>query len=135
MGPPRRSAYPIVLGKVTAEPLPQRRFSKIALTALAMVLLAAGIGYRPVRKLLAKPVLTDKDTIVLADFINQTGDPIWDSTLKFGLDSTLRQSPFLSILSDDQVAATLRLMQRSPGTPLLGDVVRDVQPCRCAHVP
>jgi len=70
--------------------------------------------------------LSEQDTVVLADFTNQTGDPIWDDTLKQGLETTLRQSPFLKILSDDQVAATLRLMQRPNGTAVIGEVAREV---------
>ncbi len=70
--------------------------------------------------------LTERDTVVFADFTNQTGDSIWDYTLKQGLAVALRQSPFLNILPDDQVAATLRLMERPPGSPMAGEVAREV---------
>ena len=52
--------------------------------------------------------LTDKDTIVLADFTNTTGDPVFDGTLRQGLSVQLEQSPFLSIISDQQIQQTLR---------------------------
>ena len=51
------------------------------------------------------PVLTEKDTIVLADFTNSTGDPVFDGALRLGLEVQLRQSPFLNILSDRSVVA------------------------------
>ncbi len=70
--------------------------------------------------------LTDKDTVLLADFTNRTGDPVFDDTLKQGLAVALRQSPFLSVLSDGQVASTLGLMERSPGTAVTGEVAREV---------
>ena len=72
------------------------------------------------------PKLTEKDTIVLADFSNTTGDPVFDGTLKTALTVSLRQSPFLNVLSDNKVAATLRLMARPAGTPLTPDVAREL---------
>jgi eukaryotic-like serine/threonine-protein kinase len=75
--------------------------------------------------------LTDKDTIVLADFANSTGDPIFDDTLKTALAVALRQSPFLNLLSDDRVGSTLNLMTRPADTPLTPKVTREV--CQRAH--
>jgi hypothetical protein len=72
---------------------------------VALVFLALGVFFY----LRRTPKLTDKDTIVLADFDNKTGDPIFDDTLKTALNVSLRQSPFLSVLSDQQVAETLKL--------------------------
>jgi tetratricopeptide (TPR) repeat protein/class 3 adenylate cyclase len=70
--------------------------------------------------------LTDKDTIVLADFVNGTGDPIFDDTLKTGLSVALRQSPFLSLLSDDRIRETLKLMTLPVDRPVTSDVTREV---------
>jgi eukaryotic-like serine/threonine-protein kinase len=70
--------------------------------------------------------LTERDTIVLADFSNSTGDPVFDDTLKQALSVSLGQSPFLNILSDDQVASTLQLMTRPADTPLAPSVAREV---------
>jgi serine/threonine protein kinase/tetratricopeptide (TPR) repeat protein len=70
--------------------------------------------------------LTAKDTIVLADFANSTGEPIFDDTLKRALRVSLQQSPFLNILSDRKVGQTLEVMARSVNTPLTPQVARDV---------
>ncbi len=70
--------------------------------------------------------LTDKDTIVLSDFDNKTGDEVFDDTLKQGLSVQLEQSPFLSLLSDRRVNETLKLMGRSPDDRLTADVTREV---------
>ncbi len=70
--------------------------------------------------------LTEKDTIVLADFANSTGDAIFDDTLKTALSVSLRQSPFLNVLSDSEVAKTLQLMTRPTGTKLTPEVAREL---------
>jgi eukaryotic-like serine/threonine-protein kinase len=70
--------------------------------------------------------LTEKDTIVLADFTNTTGDPVFDDTLKQGLQVQLEQSPFLNILSEQKVAQTLGLMGRSPEQRLTPELARDL---------
>ncbi len=70
--------------------------------------------------------LTDKDTIVLADFTNTTGDPVFDDTLRQALSVALNQSPFLNVLSDSKMATTLKLMTRPPDTKLTPDVAREL---------
>jgi eukaryotic-like serine/threonine-protein kinase len=70
--------------------------------------------------------LTEKDSIVLADFANSSGDPVFDDTLKQALSISLAQSPFLNILSDDRVAATLQLMTRPANTQLVPAVAREI---------
>jgi serine/threonine protein kinase len=102
----------------------KRRLWKIALLSvvIAAALLAGGLYYRSHR---AKP-LTDKDTIVLADFANSTGDPVFEDTLKTALNVSLSQSPFLSVLSDNKVAATLKRMTRPPETKLTPEVAREL---------
>ncbi|MGA8676697.1 MAG: adenylate/guanylate cyclase domain-containing protein [Candidatus Acidiferrales bacterium] len=70
--------------------------------------------------------LTDKDTIVLADFANSTGDPVFDDTLETGLSVSLQQSPFLSVLSYSQVTKTLQLMARPASTKLTPEVAREL---------
>jgi len=62
--------------------------------------------------------LTEKDTIVLADFTNTTGDHVFDGTLRQGLSAQLEQSPFLNLLSDEQIAETLALMTQPRNSPL-----------------
>jgi eukaryotic-like serine/threonine-protein kinase len=72
------------------------------------------------------PKLTDKDTIVLADFTNTTGDPVFDGTLRQGLAIQLEQSPFLSLVPDDRIRRTLRLMGQPPDVPLNAERAREV---------
>jgi eukaryotic-like serine/threonine-protein kinase len=70
--------------------------------------------------------LTARDTIVLADFANTTGDSVFDDTLKTAMTVSLRQSPFLNVLSDSEVAKTLKLMMRPANARLTLDVTREV---------
>ncbi len=70
--------------------------------------------------------LSEKDSVVVADFDNSTGDPLFDDTLKTALALSLRQSPFLNVLPDTQVASTLKLMGRAQGGKLTPDIARDV---------
>jgi len=70
--------------------------------------------------------LTAKDTVVLADFANRTGDTVFDDTLKTALSVALNQSPFLDVLSGHKVATTLKLMSRPAGTRLTPELVREV---------
>ena len=70
--------------------------------------------------------LRAKDTIVVADFTNSTSDPVFDNALKTALNVSLRQSPFMSVLSDEQVEATLQQMTRPASTKLTPDVVREL---------
>jgi eukaryotic-like serine/threonine-protein kinase len=72
------------------------------------------------------PKLTEKDTIVLADFSNSTGDAVFDDTLKTALTVALDQSPFLNVLSDNRVVSTLKLMTRPVNTKLSPDVAREL---------
>jgi eukaryotic-like serine/threonine-protein kinase len=70
--------------------------------------------------------LTNKDSVVLADFTNTTGDAVFDDTLKTALSVALAQSPFLNVLSENKVATNLRLMSRPPGTPVIAEVAREL---------
>jgi eukaryotic-like serine/threonine-protein kinase len=70
--------------------------------------------------------LTDKDTIVLADFTNATGDAVFDGTLRQGLSVQLEQSPFLSLVSDHQIQQTLQLMGQKPDAKLTPEIAREI---------
>jgi eukaryotic-like serine/threonine-protein kinase len=70
--------------------------------------------------------LTDKDTIVLADFTNRTGDPVFDGTLRQGLAIQLEQSPFLKIMDDEQVQQDLRLMSLPAGGRITNQIAHDI---------
>jgi tetratricopeptide (TPR) repeat protein len=72
------------------------------------------------------PKLTDKDTIVLADFSNTTGDPVFDGTLRQGLAVQLEQSPFLKIMEDAQVQGVLRLMSLPPGARITNPIAHEI---------
>jgi len=72
------------------------------------------------------PALTDKDTIVLADFANSTGDPVFDGTLRQGLAVQLEQSPFLSLVPEDRVQQTLRMMSQPADAQLTPQLAREV---------
>ncbi len=103
-----------------------RRKHRKAWPVAAMTLLfVLGVGgtylYRHRR-----PPLTEQESIVLGDFTNSTGDPVFDHTLKQALRVQLEQSPFLNILSDNKVGSQLRFMGRQPTAPLTREVTREV---------
>jgi serine/threonine protein kinase len=101
------------------------RFRWLAGTSASRLLIALAVGgwlfYS--RKAHA---LTEKDTVVLADFANSTGDAVFDDTLKTALNVSLRQSPFLNMLSDSAVAKTLQEMTRPASTKLTPGVAREL---------
>ena len=99
----------------------------VAAAIVCALLLAAGLYNRSHRN----PPLTDKDTVVLADFSNSTGDLVFDDALKTALSVSLRQSPFLNVLSDGEIATTLQQMTRPVDTRLTSDIAREL--CLRAH--
>jgi serine/threonine protein kinase/tetratricopeptide (TPR) repeat protein len=103
------------------EPRAKARARWAIVAAAAVALAAAGYIFYP-----RQAHLTDKDTIVLGDFANTTGDPVFDDTLRRGLAVQLEQSPFLSLISDDRIRRTLPLMNRAADVPLTPDIARDV---------
>lgn len=114
-----------VSGSPPVEPARRRSVVRMILgpvIALAVVLVAAGVYWRSHRTV----KLTDKDTIVLADFANTTGDPVFDDTLKQALAVDLGESPFLNVLSEDRVRQTLREMTRPPEERLTHELTREV---------
>src|SRR5262249_17259548 len=97
------------------------------LISLALVaLLAAGTYWVGNQRATQGSKLTEKDTVVLADFVNSTGDPVFDDTLKTALSIALNQSPFLNVLSESKVAATLTLMTRPANSPLTPEVAGEL---------
>jgi tetratricopeptide (TPR) repeat protein len=107
-----------------AQPEPARRtwVWKAAPILVLAAMIAGGLYYhfRQSRK------LTDKDTVVLADFTNTTGDPVFDGTLRQALSAQLEQSPFLNLLSDQRIAQTLSLMAQPKETRLTHELAREV---------
>ena len=95
----------------------------VAIGAVALLVVIAG-GFFFFHSHAAK--LTDKDTVVLADFTNTTGDSMFDCTLRQGLSAQLGQSPFLSLLSDERIAQTLSLMAQPKDARLTHELARDL---------
>ncbi|MGO9211975.1 MAG: protein kinase domain-containing protein [Terriglobales bacterium] len=117
-------------GKIAAAPEPKAAATramfpwKIAILVIAVVaVLVSGFLYWRSQR---APALTEKDTVVLADFANTTGEAVFDDTLKQALRVQLEQSPFLNVLSDQKVGEQLRLMGRPKDERLTQDLARDV---------
>jgi serine/threonine protein kinase len=109
--------------KPAAPSRPSRaRYAYIAALIVSGVLVAAGLYYRSYKS----KNLTEKDTIVVTDFANSTGDAVFDDTLKTALSVSLRQSPFLNVLSGSEVAKSLRLMARAADARLTPDIAREL---------
>ena len=113
---PRRRATDV-------EPPPSRSKLIWLLPVFLVVVVGAAVWYWHSRP---SQVLTEKDTIVLADFNNTTGEPVFDAALKQALTVDLEQSPFLNVLSDQKVDDQLRFMGHSPDTRLTEDIARQV---------
>src|SRR5258708_635774 len=117
--------------KVTEVPVAGRKLWKVLVPA-AVILLAAAIGgmfyfrSRSATPATQATPLTEKDTRVLADFTNSTGDPLFDDALKQALGVQLGQSPFLNILSDRRVEETRRLMRRPSNERITRDIAREL---------
>jgi eukaryotic-like serine/threonine-protein kinase len=101
---------------------PVAAFATAAILLVSVAVLGGNWYWRSHRA----PKLTERDTIVVADFANSTGDAIFDDTLKTALNISLRQSPFLSLLPEGQVRTTLQQMTRPPGTKLTPEVAREL---------
>src|SRR5262245_48193613 len=120
----KRDTESTPIAAVTQRSPDQTMRRAVSIGAAGVALAAAVVGgyinlHRPLK-------LTDKDTIVLADFANTTGDPVFDETLRQGLAVQLEQSPFLSIATENRIRRTLQLMGQPPSVRLTGDVARDV---------
>src|SRR5271157_3186951 len=96
---------------------------KVIVPAAAAVLAFFLAGYFYFHR---TPKLTDKDTIVLADFVNTTGDPVFDGTLRQGLAVELEQSPFLSLVSEEHIQKALRLMGRPADARLTPELAQEI---------
>ena len=117
--------WPAPAPATVAAPAPRvAKLWKIAVSVLLVTFLAAGgLYYRSHHQ---GNYLTGKDTIVLADFANSTGDAVFDGTLTTALSVALNQSPFLNVLSGNKVAATLKLMSRPASTKLTPEVALEL---------
>lgn len=102
----------------------KRHKTGAAFVVLAIVMMGAAIVYFSYFR--KRVQLTDKDKILLADFVNTTGDPVFDPTLKQALAVQLGQSPYLDIFSEDRVRETLAFMERPPAQPITREVAREI---------
>jgi DNA-binding winged helix-turn-helix (wHTH) protein/tetratricopeptide (TPR) repeat protein len=94
------------------------------IAAAVIVLAVAAMTIRLLRP--RRAVLTEKDTVVLADFANSTSDPVFDGTLRQGMEVQLAQSPFLSLVPNQRIRRTLALMGRPADAGLAGETAREV---------
>lgn len=92
-----------------------------AVLVVALGIASIGLWFRG-----HKPTLTDKDKIVLADFVNTTSDPVFDGALRQGLAVQLEQSPFLGLVSEEQIQQSLRMMKQPPDMKLTAEIAREV---------
>jgi tetratricopeptide (TPR) repeat protein len=109
-------------GRVEDVPAGSSKLRKVAFGFLALAAVATSVYFYFPRA----PKLTDKDTIVLGDFVNKTGDAVFDGTLRQGLAVQLEQSPFLRLVSDQRIQATLGLMNRPADTSITSDVAKEI---------
>jgi serine/threonine protein kinase/tetratricopeptide (TPR) repeat protein len=100
-----------------------RNIWKIAIPGVAIIALIAAVIFFYFRK---PYKLTEKDSILLADFVNTTGDAVFDGSLKQALAVQLEQSPFLNVLSQERVRETLGFMGRPPDERLTNELAREV---------
>jgi serine/threonine protein kinase len=108
------------------QPPPRKAIPRAAVAGAAMLLILLAVAGWLFLSRHKAHALTDKDTIVLADFTNSTGDPVFDGTLRQGLSVQLEQSPFLSLVSDQQIQQTLRMMDQKPDAKLTPEIAREL---------
>ena len=100
--------------------------AKHAITAGVLIVIAAAGAFFWRQRVHAAPKLTDRDILVVADFDNKTGDPVFDAALKQALAFQLQQSPFLKAMDEEEIRSTLKRSGRSPDARVTGEVARDV---------
>ena len=113
-----------VLPPALAASVPRRRAPWTAIASAAAVVAAAAIGVLLYTS--RTRAFSERDPVVIADFINTTGEAVFDDTLKEALDVQLRQSPYLTVLPEQRIQGTLRMMGRKPGDRLTREVARDL---------
>jgi eukaryotic-like serine/threonine-protein kinase len=105
---------------------PSRNWKLIGGVLAAVLLVASAIGYFFFQRSRPTAKLGQQDTIVIADFVNTTGDTVFDGTLKQALAIQLEQSPYLNVLSERRVSTTLKMMDKPPDARLTHEVAREV---------
>src|SRR6185437_13744845 len=111
-------------GSSSWPPPPPRRKWRLYAALGAVVLVAAGIAFFLYQR--NAHAITEKDSILVTDFVNTTGDAVFDGTLKKALAVDLQQSPFLNVVPEQQVQKTLKFMGRGPDQPVTSDIGREI---------
>jgi len=109
-----------------AIPVPPEKKSRIPLIAAAAVILIALIAGGLYFRSRQSAKLTEKDSVLIADFVNTTGDAVFDGTLKQALAVQLEQSPYLNIVPESKIRETLRFMGKAPDERLTNEVAREI---------
>jgi eukaryotic-like serine/threonine-protein kinase len=105
---------------------PHSRPKWLLRSGVAFAIAIAGLGALLLLRSHETIALNARDSVLVADFTNLTGDPVFDNALRRGLEVQLEQSPYLNLLSEDRIRHTLRLMDQPPGTQVTGQVAREV---------
>jgi eukaryotic-like serine/threonine-protein kinase len=108
--------------------LRRHRLPALGIAAVTVFVVLSGVTVWSLsrRDFASRPKLTDRDTVVLADFENKTGDPVFDDTLRQGLAVELQQSPFVELISEQQVQQTLALMAQPKNARLTAEIAREI---------
>jgi eukaryotic-like serine/threonine-protein kinase len=123
VAPAAAEAKSVSSASVASTPEKAAKGRYLVITAALLVIAGAVAAVFYSRR---KPVLTEKDSILLTDFANTTGDPVFEGTLKQALAVQLQQSPFLNILSEERIRETLRYMGHSPDERVTNAVAREI---------
>src|ERR1700733_12331406 len=112
-------------GHIAPDEPPSNRSRRwiVAFLLLLAVIAAASVAFR---SFVNRKVLTEKDTVILADFENSTGDPVFDETLRQGMAVQLEQSPFLNLIPQERIQQNLSLMQKSADARLTPEIAHEI---------
>lgn len=116
------TAAPVLDRAVVSSPRGRWKYALVLGVALIALLIGAAILVRTYRP----AMLATADPVLVADFVNRTGDPVFDETLRQGLAVQLQQSPLLSLISQDRIQQTLRMMDRPADVPLTPALAREI---------
>ncbi len=120
----RQSAVPSINGHIAPRESPSNRSRRWVIPSLLLVVIAAAsVSFR---SFVNQKVLTEKDTVILADFKNSTDDPVFDETLRQGLAVQLEQSPFLNMIPQERIRQSLRLMHKSADARLTPELAHEI---------
>jgi serine/threonine protein kinase/tetratricopeptide (TPR) repeat protein len=120
---PAASSSVVLAAAVTAVSAPRKLWKTLIPAAIVLMLLIAGVLYLRSHQ---SAKLTEKDSVLLADFVNTTGDAVFDGTLKQALAVQLEQSPYLNIVPESRIREALRFMGKPPDERLTNEIAREI---------